>query len=841
MIDPVKETTPMMKQWDECKKQAQDSLLLFRLGDFYEAFYEDAQLLSETLSIVLTKRGTIPMAGIPAVSLETSLEKLIDKGLRVAIAEQMEPSFEGKGIVKRKVTRVETPSTFTSKRDQNSGSNRFLLSLCFLNQSYSIAYTDTSTAEFFFSTFLDVNKMKEELLRVMPKELLVSSKLISSPPSFLDDIKESFNGKMIPIDPFYFDHKMCVEKLHRHLNVSSLDGFGLKGDLSAINACGALLTYLENHIFFDTSVITTFKKQETATCLSLDPTTLAHLEVFHSPSGSSLFKTINFTHTSLGERYLKRALFYPLIDREKILFRQKCVATFLEKSIDLSAELSPIKDIERLMTTIARKKGSPLDLILLANSLVQLPKIIKKLPSSLSALTDGYSDFPLASTILNTLSLDHTDYFIAKGVNPTLDRIKLVETNASLLIKSYEEQSKQTLGIKTLKIGHSRSFGYFIEVSSKSAHLVPPSYQRKQTLVNTERFVTSELVQLEQEILSAKDQALFLEQEELNKLFTLCLFYKKEILFSAQCIAYIDFLHSLKTIALSKGYICPCITDENAFHIINGSHPILLKTMKRGAFIPNNIDFNKDRQMLILTGPNMAGKSTYIKSVALLSILAQIGSFIPAQEATMGIVDKIFTRIGALDDLQRGQSTFMVEMTETANILRNATSKSLIILDEIGRGTSTVDGIALAKSIAHYIVKEIGAKTLFATHYLELTSLAQESIDVKNIRSAVSEKGGVVTFLHTIEEGQADQSYGIFVGELAGLPRGVILEAKEHLKKSSIPKELVKKKEPLIHQYTLFTEEAKDPIIGELEGINPDHLTPFEALQTLVRWKKSLL
>ncbi len=835
------ELTPMMKQWSECKKQAGSALLLFRLGDFYEAFYEDASLLSETLMIAYTKRGNTPMAGIPAQSLENSIEKCIESGICVAIAEQMDVEEGYKGIVSRKVTRVETLATFTSRRDQNSGSNNFLLSISVLNQSYSIAYTDTSTAEFFFSSFSESGKMTEEILRIAPKEILINSKLSESAPYFLKRIQEQIGAKYITIDPLYFDHQMCVEKLHKHLKVASLDGFGLKGETSSINACGSLLTYLENNIFFDTSVIVQIKKQDTSTSLLLDHNTLSHLEIFNSPSGTSLFKTINFTVTAMGERLLKTSLLYPLTNKEGILIRQNYLKELLENEIDLSEPLQHIKDIERLMGKIARKKASPIDLILLANSLERLSKIILALKGSLSSLTHSYKELEITEQILHTIRLDDTEYFIAKGINEKLDQLKEIENDSVSLLKNYEAQCRETLGIKTLKVGQNRSFGYYIEVSSKASHLVPDSYHRKQTLVNGERFVTKELAKLEHDIQTAKSQALSIEQEELERLTAMIISYRPEILHAASLIAQIDFIHCLKTLALSRGYICPTITTQYGIDILEGAHPILKRAMRREQFIPNDIHFNQERALLLLTGPNMAGKSTYIKSVALLVILAQIGSFIPAKSATIGIVDKIFTRIGAFDDLQRGQSTFMVEMTETANILRNATSKSLIILDEIGRGTSTFDGVALAKSIATYIVKEIRAKTLFATHYLELTDLAKEFDLVKNIRSAVSESGEKVTFLHKIEEGKADQSYGIFVGELAGLPRRVILDAKEHLSSLIGNVDTPKKKKPAAKQYTLFNEEPKDPIISELETTDVDHLTPFEALQKLIQWKKTLL
>jgi DNA mismatch repair protein MutS len=841
MTEAIKEITPMMKQWNACKKDAGGALLLFRLGDFYEAFYDDAERLAAAVMITFTKRGNTPMAGIPVSTLEGYLEKLIDKGISVAIAEQTENPKDVKGIVARSVTRVITPATFTSSKDQNSGTNNFLLSISYLNKSYAIAYTDTSTAEFFFSNFSSSEDMVKEVLRISPKEILAGKDLLSKKVSFIEKIEEMSSARFLPINPFYFDHKMCVERLHKHLSVASLDGFGLKGETSSINACGALFSYLENDLFFDVTVIKDIRKRETKNFLSLDKQALSHLEVFHSASGLSLLQIINHTKTAMGERLLKNTLYYPFTDKKKICTRQNNIKELLNGEIDLGGTLSGIKDIERLMTKISCGKGSPSDLFILAHSLEKTPSLIGRLSGALSEDTSIYRAIPAVSTILKTIDTDSGPYFIAKGINERLDHLKSLENRSSGHLKGYEERCRSDFGIKALKIGKSRSSGYYIEVSKRSSHLVPESFIRKQTLVNGERYITNELQKIEAEILSAKDEAHLLEQEIFTELVSSVISYQKEILIASNLIAKIDLIHSLKVLAQKRGYICPEISEGVSITITKGAHPILLQMMKQERFIPNDITLGEDASLAILTGPNMAGKSTYIKSVALLSVLAQIGSFIPAESATICIVDKIFTRIGANDDLGRGQSTFMVEMTETANILRNATSKSLIILDEIGRGTGTSDGIALAKSIATFIAKETRAKTLFATHYLELTELAEGNNNIKNIRSTVSEKDEKITFLHTIEDGKASSSYGIFVGELSGLPRRVILDAKEHLKNLSGQIKSPSRKKMPAAQYTLFTEEAKDPIIHELESLDPNSLSPFDALEKIMQWKKSLV
>lgn len=842
MTKLLKETTPMMKQWQACKNDAGSALLLFRLGDFYEAFFDDAKILASTLMITLTKRSQVPMAGIPAQTIDNYLDKLLENGLCVAIAEQVEKPSENKGIVERKVTRILTPATYTSNKNLNSGTNNFLLSISYTNKKHAIAYVDISTSEFFTSSFIEEQKMLQEILRIRPKEILVCKKIAAKNPTLFSLIESQIKTRIIKIEPLYYDNKLCLDKLHKHLNVLSLDGFGLKGEESSINACGALFTYLENDIFFDISIINSIKKRDTNKYLTLDHSALSHLEIFHSTSGYSLFNVINHTKTPMGERLLKNTLLYPLLDIEQIQKRQDSIKELINNSIDLSSSLSGIKDLERLMTKIANKKAHPSDLLLLARSLEKIPLIINTLSGCLTAVTSDYKPLTITEKILNTIVIDNSEYFIQKEISEKLDKLKELEYTSSSQLKNYEDACKQTLGIKTLKIGHSRSFGYYLEVSKKSTHLVPSSYTRKQTLVNGERYITQELKALENAIMSAKTQAIDMEQEIFNELVEECITNQQQILLSANLIAKIDLIYSLKLTAATRDYICPNIQESDAFQINQGCHPVLLSLMKQETFIPNDIHLDSKNSLAILTGPNMAGKSTYIKSVALLTILTQIGSFIPAKSATLSIVDKIFTRIGALDDLQRGQSTFMVEMTETANILRNATNKSLIILDEIGRGTSTFDGIALAKSIATYIVETIGAKTLFATHYLELTELSDHYSSIKNIKSTVLEKNEEITFLHKIEDGKADQSYGIFVGSLAGLPEKVITDAKKHIKGLSLKQvknslTTTTKKES---QYNLFEQEPNNSIIKEINSLDINNITPFNALQKLIEWKKNL-
>lgn len=843
MSTKTKELTPMMKQWTKCKETAGSALLLFRLGDFYECFYEDAEKISSLLMITLTKRQNTPMAGIPAQTLHTNLDKLIGLGVSVAIAEQAEKK-DDKTIVDRAVTSIVTPATYTPEKNFNSGQNNFLLAISFVNKSYAISYIDTSTAEFYTSSYNSKEEIAAEVIKISPKEVLVCQKHYKKSGDFFETIQRQIKTQIIPVNSHYFSHEACIEKLHQHFQVRSLDGFGLKGEVACINGCGAILQYLENEIFFDASIVKNIVKRDFSNYLFLDYTTLSHLEVFTSNSGKSLVDTMNYCKTAMGIRKLKNSLLYPLIDKDEIITRQHIVETMINKDIDLSEQLQTVKDIERLLAKIGRRKATPSDLLMLGSSLKQYPLLKTQLQDVLKELCRVASLHDLSSAIETTIDTDQDGYIIAKGINEELDKLKSMEKNSCELLQEYEQKCKDRLGIKTLKIGHSRSYGYFIEVSKKATHLMPEEFSRRQTLVNAERFITSELSTIESEILHAKEKALQIEKEIFDSLVEACITKSMPILHIAKTIAKIDFFHSLKTYAVHEDLIKPVIHEGFALDIKGGCHPILVHGRNKQMYIPNSVYLDNDESLAILTGPNMAGKSTYIKSIALLTILSQVGSFIPAASAMVPITDKIFTRIGASDDLQKGQSTFMVEMSETANILRNATKNSLLILDEIGRGTATFDGIALAKSIATFISQQIGAKALFATHYLELTELEKTLTNVKNIRSCVKEENGDITFLHKIEDGKADKSYGIFVGSLAGLPRKVLLDAKHNLEQlSKIEKKASVKEKKTVYkeQYSLFHEEKQDhEIITKLKKMDLNLVSPFEALSTLMKWKESL-
>jgi DNA mismatch repair protein MutS len=565
------EITPMMKQWQECKKVAKDALLLFQLGDFYECFFEDAKIIADILHITYTKRGDTPMAGIPIQSLENYLEKLIDAGLTVAIANQSKIDKEGKTTVTRSVNKILSKATFSVQKEGSSPDNNFLLSISILNQSHAIAYIDISTSEFFTSSFATSEKMVEEILRVKPKEILLCSKLSAKGPKFMEEILSQIDTKYIKIDPFYFDHKTSIERLQKLLKVSSLDGFGLKGEISSINACGALCCFLENDIFFNVGGIYSIQKRNTENHLSLDHNTLHHLEIFTSASGYSLFDVLNHTKTAMGARLLKNTLFYPLKEKTAIIKRQNSIKQLLNNRTDLSFALSGIKDIERLLAKIISSNPSPSDLILLAQSLEKIPLIIKDLKGSLSEYSSNFPELLIAQKILDTIKIDHSDYFIKENIEEKLDHLKSLEKESASHLKAYEEVCKQNLGIKSLKIGWSGPIGYFIEISKKSAHLIPPSFKRKQTLVNGERYITDELKQLETNILSAKEQALAIEQAILANLVDKCIHEQKEIFLAASLIGKIDLIHSLKIVASKNAFCCPEIVDDGGIDIERSS------------------------------------------------------------------------------------------------------------------------------------------------------------------------------------------------------------------------------------------------------------------------------
>ena len=791
--------TPMMAQWHACKEKAKDALVFFRLGDFYEAFYEDAELISREINLTLTKRQDIPMCGVPFHTCESYIDKLIARGHKVAVVEQLEDPKQVKGIVKRDIVRTVTPGTLVTSSLLSDKSNNFLAALTQVGAQFGLALLDLTTSDFRVMEVDDKKLLLDELTRLRPAELIVSEKFLKSHGDVLTPIQELFPVTITSREEWYFDHKSCLNTLLIHLRVQTLDGFGLRGMLSAINASGALLAYVVDELHLNADHVEKIRKESLADFMALDRVTQHHLELTASNShrsGATLLSVIDRTATPMGGRMIKAWVSHPLIDAEAIRGRQEAIHAFLSTSFDIVDHLKKIRDLERLIMRISSGYGSPRDCQALRLSLEEVPPLKNLLTTldspliqaQLAALHDLSSlTHTIKEALVEAPPLRLSDGGIFnEGYNEELDELRSIVTDSQAWIARYQTSLREETQIRTLKVGYTKAFGYYIEVSRAQSSKMPESFHRRQTLVNTERFISPELKEYEVKALSAEEKIGRLEASLFQHLREEIILETQKIIAIARSIATIDTLHSLATVAREKGYTCPHIDTTNRIEIIGGRHPVIEESLKSETFIPNNTHLDdKESRLMLITGPNMAGKSTYMRQVALIVILAHIGSFIPAQKAHIGIVDKVFTRIGASDDLSRGQSTFMVEMAETANILHNATSRSLVILDEIGRGTSTFDGISIAWAVAEFLLtkKSKGAKTLFATHYWELTELEMMLPGAVNYNVAVKETDDGIVFLHKIERGCADKSYGIHVAKLAGLPQSVLKRAEERLKK----------------------------------------------------------
>ncbi len=849
--------SPMMQQWQKCKAKAKGAILLFQCGDFYEAFYDDAVALSKHLDLTLTKRQDIPMAGAPVGSLDTIIQRLLEKGQIIAIADQTEDAKNAKGLVKREITRIVSPATHMEASLIQRNANNFFACAFQVNQEIGICFLDLSTGEMIT---LEVNTVAEligQIAKRHPSELLLCDKFYQSNQAIFDDLNLYAPFRLSLREHWHFDHKNATDILTNHFNISSLDAFGLRGMVSTINAAGGLLLYLTNELLTDISHIKSIAKLDLRSHLSIDYQTSSSLDILSSTSShksANLLETLDRTRTAMGCRLFTNWLLYPLLNKDAIQKRQDSVEELIKNHVLLKETLNPIRDIERLVMRIKANVAGPRDLIALAESLKQIPDLfskIRKLESPLFLeMRNEFIDFSpleelISLSIVDNPPLRFTDGGIFKqGQIPELDELRAMSDSNRSYLANYQMRLREELDIKTLRVNFNKAFGYFIEVSRMQSAKMPTTFMRRQTLVNAERFISPELKEYEEKILGAQEKIIELEQTKFLELREQVGLHASNLLKLSSQIAQIDVLHSLATIAKEKSYIKPLIHNNDSIEIQDGRHPVVETFLKDGSFIPNNTHLDNDANSLILlTGPNMAGKSTYIRQVALIVIMAQIGSFVPAKSASIGIVDKIFSRIGASDDLARGQSTFMVEMIETANILNNATSKSLVILDEIGRGTSTYDGISIALSVAEHLLHEIKAKTLFATHYFELTMLEQREKGAKNFRVAVQENEDGIVFLHKILKGEADKSYGIHVASLAGLPKSVLFKAQSHLKSLENTKEGKIKKSPPSKgkQMLLFNSDEENLFIEEeLKQLDINKLTPFEALQKLVEWKNKL-
>ncbi|RMG73937.1 MAG: DNA mismatch repair protein MutS [Nitrospirae bacterium] len=852
------ELTPLMKQYFDIKKDYPDAILFFRLGDFYEMFGEDAKTASKILQITLTTRDKgkeqpIPMCGVPHFSAEGYITKLIKAGYKVAICEQVEDPKAAKGIVKREVVRVVTPGTH---QPENPKLNNFILSFYPSGRYHGIAVADLSTGEFI--VYETESPVEDELNRFEPKEVLC-------PESLMEDIHySSLLGDYYVTywDNWFFEFQEAYRRLLEYYRVYSLGAFGIEEQRAAISAAGALLGYLsENERGSVVLRPPTGLKQ--GIYMFLDGVTKRNLELLHNlrdgTEEGTLISVLDETLTPMGGRFLRQAILRPLKDIGLINRRLEAVENLVddfEMREGLRRYLRDIHDIERLSTRVLQRRATPRELVTIKNSLKDLPRIKGLLGRASSELIKSLNgrigDFKELYSLIDEALVDDPPHslneggIIRSGYRYDIDELRELATSGKDYIASLEAKERQKTGISSLKIGYNRVFGYYIEVTKSNLHLVPEHYIRKQTLVGSERFITEELKDYESKVLGAEERLKALEKEVYNELLERVAHYAEGLLDAASAIAEIDFLLSLSTVATRNNYTRPTVEDSGELEIIEGRHPVLERLSFEERFIANNTYMDReDNRLLIITGPNMAGKSTYMRQVALIVLMAQMGSFVPAQSARIGVVDRIFTRIGASDYLAKGQSTFMVEMIETANILNNATEQSLIILDEVGRGTSTFDGISIAWAVAEYIVKRIGARTLFATHYNELTELSMALEGVKNYNVTVKEWGDEIIFLRKIERGPADKSYGIQVARLAGLPEEVIKKAREVLgnleqaefSNKGLPRVLGPKYTPAAQQLDLFAPNY-EPVIKKLMDIDFESLTPEEAIKKLKQLKR---
>jgi DNA mismatch repair protein MutS len=858
--------SPMMAQWHACKKDAPNAILLFRLGDFYEAFYEDAMVISRELDLTLTKRQEIPMAGVPFHNSEAHIDKLVSKGFRVAIAEQMEDPRSVKGLVKREIARIVTPGTVVSSTLLSEKSNNFLACVVQVGEIQGLSILDLTTADFKAMEFEDCKELIDELCRLAPKEIIIAEKWKKKHEVLLEELKEQFGPAINVKEDWHFDHSHTCDVLLRHFRVHNLDGFGLKGMIAAINASGAILHYVHEDLNLSIEHIKSIATEHLNHYMLLDRSTQKHLELFNAlhegKKTHTLLQCIDHTQTPMGGRLLKKWLAHPLLDVEEIKMRQEGITAFLhtwQKSLEIRAHLTEIRDLERLIMRIETGCASPRDIAGLRFSLepiAPLSQLLATLDST--AILQAQQQLSDVTGIVNKIRSAMEDSpplrlsdggIFREGFHPDLDALRSLQKDSHSWIARYQAELKEQTQIKTLKVGYTKVFGYYIEVSRGQADRIPNHFQRRQTLVNAERFITVELKEYEHKMLHAEEKIAALEYDLFNALRHEAASHAQEIRCIAQAVAKIDCLLSLAEVAKNQNYVCPLVDQSEIFHVEQGRHPVIEATLGRETFIPNDTFLDAQNQRLyLITGPNMAGKSTFIRQVALIAILAQMGSFVPAKRAHIGIIDKVFSRIGASDDLSRGQSTFMVEMTETANILHNATSRSLVILDEIGRGTSTYDGISIARAVAEHLLDQ-GAKTLFATHYWELTELENEIPGAVNYNVAVHESDRGIVFLRKIIRGGTDRSYGIHVAKLAGLPHSVIKRASEMLQKLeknagrtasfASPAQLAKEKQ--LSLFAPFNVDTQiENIRKELNNIDPNHLTPLEALKKIIDWKAKI-
>ena len=893
--------TPMMQKYVETKEEYKDCILFYRLGDFYEMFFEDAKICSQELELTLTGKSCgleerAPMCGVPFHAVDGYLNKLVSKGYKVAICEQVEDPKLAKGLVKRAVTRVVTPGTNLDTKALDESRNNYLMCVVYTTNAYGVSYVDVTTGDYYLAEFESENQLLDEIGKVVPSEIICNDPFLVSGIDFAD-LQARLGMVVSAIDAWYFDEDKCYDTLKHHFKVGSLNGLGLDGYSIGIIAAGAALEYLEETQKISLDHITKITPYVSDRYMLLDRATRRNLELCETmrekAKRGSLFWVLDKTKTAMGARMLRNAIEQPLLSKEEIDQRLDTIEALNQNAInreEIREYLGPIYDLERLISKISYRSANPRDLIAFRQSLSMLPPIkqvlnsfeegtlLKQYGQEMDALEDLFA--LIDASIMEEPPLTVREGGMIKdGYNEEVDYLRRAKTDGKQWLADLLEKEKERTDIKNLKIKYNKVFGYYLEVTNSYKDLVPDDWTRKQTLANAERYTTPRLKELEDSIMGAEDRLCNLEYSIFCDVREKIYAQIGKVQATAKIIAAVDMFASLALVAEQNNYVRPQITTDGKIDIREGRHPVVEKMIRNDMFVSNDTYLDdKKHKIAIITGPNMAGKSTYMRQTALLVLMAQIGSFVPAQSAQIGIVDRIFTRVGASDDLASGQSTFMIEMTEVANILRNATKNSLIILDEIGRGTSTFDGLSIAWAVVEYIAntKLLGAKTLFATHYHELTELEGKLESVDNYCIAVKEQGEDIVFLRKIIKGGADKSYGIQVAKLAGVPENVLKRAREIVQQLSdhdiaskakdieveyeIPdydygieqqsKRRVRKKtaseieSETLGQLSLFdtsnTNIKMDDIILELHDINLSDTTPIEALNILYKMQEKL-
>ena len=879
----LSQLSPMMQHYMETKKEYPDCILFYRLGDFYEMFFDDALTVSKELEITLTGKDCglserAPMCGVPFHAVDSYLYRLVQKGYKVAIAEQMEDPKQAKGLVKREVIRVVTPGTITSSQVLDETKNNYLMGIVYMDGIYGISTADISTGDFMVTEVDSDRELFDEINKFSPSEIICNNAFYMSGVD-MDGLKNRYQVVISSLDSRFFGEESCRRILMEHFKVGALVGLGLEDYATGIIAAGAVMQYIYETQKSTLEHITTVTPYSTGQYMVIDTSTRRNLELVETmrekQKRGTLLWVLDKTKTAMGARLLRACIEQPLIHRDEIIRRQNAVEELNMNYIsreEICEYLNPIYDLERLIGRISYKTANPRDLIAFRSSLEMLPyikrilgefnsELLAELGRELDPLQDIFR--LIGDAIVEEPPITVREGGIIKdGYNQEADKLRQAKTEGKNWLAELEAREKEKTGIKTLKVKFNKVFGYYFEVTNSFKDQVPDYYIRKQTLTNAERFTTDELKQLEDIIMGAEEKLVSLEYdlfcEVRDKIGAEVIRIQK----TAKSIAGIDVFCSLSVVATRRNYVKPSINDKGVIQIKNGRHPVVEQMMRDDMFVANDtfLDNGKNR-LSVITGPNMAGKSTYMRQVALIVLMAQLGSFVPAQEADIGICDRIFTRVGASDDLASGQSTFMVEMTEVANILRNATRNSLLVLDEIGRGTSTFDGLSIAWAVIEHISnsKLLGAKTLFATHYHELTELEGTIAGVKNYCIAVKEQGDDIVFLRKIVRGGADKSYGIQVAKLAGVPDSVIARAKEiaeELSDADITarakeiaeissnitqhKAVPKPDEVDMQQLSFFDTVKDDDIIRELDSLELSTMTPLDAMNTLYRLQTKL-